>query len=225
MKRYTVLILVVYITIFSSINTTSAQTNQSIKCSGCHKKLSRVIPSSHNNYKVEPMFSCFICHKINGKAKPLGEKIHIAHLQKKPDIMANCFSCHIARKTGEVSFPGYPTMKADKESMQPKTTFFNSWMQSPYLDNFHRKVGVYCLGCHTNYMDELEVTETQEKCIQCHGNYDELIAKTNALKYENNPHKSHYPDLKCSACHHGHKEFTDYCAQCHQFGYKIKERK
>jgi len=166
-----------------------------------------------------------MCHKINGKAKPMGEKIHLVHLQKKPDTMANCFSCHIARKTGEVIFPGYPTIKADKESMQPKITFFDSWMQSPYLDNLHRKGGVYCLGCHTNYMDELEATETQEKCIQCHGNYDELIAKTTTLKYQNNPHKSHYPDLKCSVCHHGHKEFTDYCAQCHQFGYKAKERK
>jgi hypothetical protein len=27
-------------------------------------------------------------------------------------------------------------------------------------------------------------------------------------------------DLKCRVCHHGHKEFTDTCKQCHNFGYK-----
>ncbi len=80
--------------------------------------------------------------------------------------------------------------------------------------------GVYCLGCHTNYMDEFEAAETKDNCIQCHGGYDELAKKPTKTAYENNPHKSHFPDLKCDACHRGHGEFVDYCAECHTFGYK-----
>jgi len=148
----------------------------------------------------------------------------VAHLQKDPKTMNNCLSCHVAAKTGQVSFPSYPSMKAEKGDMQVKLTFFNSWLQSANLDNAHMKKGIYCLGCHTNYMDDLEATETQERCIKCHGNYDDLIKLTATSRYEKNPHKSHYPDLSCDVCHHGHKEFTDYCAKCHQFGYQAPKK-
>jgi hypothetical protein len=191
-----------------------------VKCSGCHKNLSSVLPASHKNYKITGTSVCFTCHKPKGKGKPLGEKIHVVHLAKKPDVMDKCLSCHTANKGGQVAFPSYPDMKGDKSSMQASRPFFDSWMSSPYLDHSHGKKGVYCLGCHSNYLDEFEADETQEGCVKCHGNYEELIERTANAPYEKNPHKSHYVDLKCRVCHHGHKEFADYCKQCHHFGYK-----
>ncbi len=220
MRKKNVLILTIIFTLLVFGKFAMAQKDVPIRCVGCHKNLSQLLPASHKNYKVQNISLCFACHKQDGKGKPLGEKIHVTHLQKKPEIMNNCLSCHIANKAGEISFPSYPHMKAEKSNMQTKVEFFNSWMQSSYLDNLHMKKGIYCLGCHKNYIDEVEATETHENCIRCHGNYDDLIKLTATARYENNPHKSHYPDLRCDVCHHGHKEFTDYCAKCHQFGYQ-----
>jgi len=191
-----------------------------VRCSGCHKNLPSILPASHRNYKITSTSLCFTCHKPKGMGRPLGEKIHVVHLEKKPDVMKKCLSCHTANKGGEVAFSSYPGMKGNKARMEAITDFFDSWVSSAHLDNAHRKKGVYCLGCHSNYLDEIEAGETQEGCIKCHGNYEELINRTATAPYEKNPHKSHYVDLKCSVCHHGHKEFTDYCKQCHNFGYK-----
>jgi hypothetical protein len=203
--------------VFSQKTTVKAT---AVKCSECHKNLSSVLPASHKNYKITNTSVCFTCHKPKGEGKPLGEKIHVVHLAKKPDVMDKCFSCHTVNKEGQVAFSSYPDMKGDKSKMEATKAFFNSWISSPYLDHSHRKKGVYCLGCHSNYLDEIEADETQEHCVKCHGNYEKLIELTANTPYEKNPHKSHYVDLKCSLCHHGHKEFADYCVQCHNFGYK-----
>jgi hypothetical protein len=224
MCRHITLILTAIFMLLTFGRPAIAQGQVPIKCAGCHKNLSQVLPNSHRNYKLQNLSLCFSCHKQDGEGKPLGEKIHVAHLRKKPETMKNCLSCHVADKAGEVSFPSYPSMKAEKNSMQAKFTLFDSWMQSAYLDHGHMKKGIYCLGCHTNYMDELEATETKERCVKCHGNYDDLMKLTGKSGYENNPHKSHYPDLRCDVCHHGHKEFTDYCAKCHNFGYQSPEK-
>ncbi len=192
-----------------------------LKCSGCHKHLSFLLPASHKNYKITSTSVCVTCHKPKGKGKPLGEKIHVVHLSKKPEVMDKCLACHTTNKEGQVAFSSYPDMKGDQSGMEATRAFFNSWMSSPYLDHSHRKRGVYCLGCHSNYLDEFEADETQEGCVKCHGNYEKLIELTANAPYEKNPHKSHYVDLKCSVCHRGHKEFTDYCKSCHHFGYKV----
>ena len=204
--------------------TVSAQKASPVKCVTCHKTPAQVLPASHKGYRLDKTTPCFTCHKPEGKAKPLGEKIHTVHLQKSANTMKNCFSCHAAAKGGEVVFPGYPDMKGTKDRMQSLFAFFTSWTNSPYLDHSHQQKGFYCLGCHKNYVDEYEATDTQAQCVQCHGDYDEMIKKTANPAYENNPHKSHFVDLKCSACHHGHKEFEDFCAKCHNFGYRAPKK-
>ncbi|MCX5906009.1 MAG: cytochrome c3 family protein [Deltaproteobacteria bacterium] len=197
-----------------------AQKASAVTCTACHKTAAKILPESHKGYNMKTTALCFNCHKVEGNAKPLGEKIHAVHLQKSPEMMKNCFVCHQADKAGEVSFPSRPAMKAQKDQMGKLSPFFSSWTGSSFLDNRHRQRGLYCLGCHSDYVDEYTADDTQAACVKCHGDYPEMIKKTSKTKYSHNPHQSHYVDLKCSACHQGHKEFKDYCAQCHSFGYK-----
>jgi len=190
-----------------------------VKCASCHKT-AKILPASHKSYSLKATDKCFSCHKKEGKAAPLGEKIHSSHLEKSPATMKNCFACHQADKQGEVSFAGHPGMKASKEAMPGIHPYFASWKSSGHLDASHREKGFYCLHCHSDYVDEYAAGDTQAGCTGCHGGDAEMIKKTEKTKYSHNPHKSHYVDLKCSACHRGHKPFVDYCAQCHPFGYK-----
>jgi hypothetical protein len=197
-----------------------AQQADAVKCDSCHKTSAKLLPDSHKDYSLKATAMCFSCHKLEGKAKPLGEKIHTAHLQKLPTVMKDCTACHQANKEGEVSFPGQPALKGQKERMEKLSPFFSSWMGSSFQDNRHRQRGLYCLGCHSDYVDEYTADDTQAACVKCHGDYDKMIVKTAKTKYSHNPHESHFVDLKCSACHHGHKPFEDSCAKCHSFRYK-----
>ena len=45
---------------------------------------------------------------------------------------------------------------------------FSSWTTSSFLDHGHQQKGVYCMGCHKNYVDEYEATDTQAQCVKCH---------------------------------------------------------
>jgi hypothetical protein len=223
-KRFIPCLVVFLLPLFYS-QTLFAQKTSPIKCVTCHKSPAKILPASHKAYKLENTAPCLGCHKPEGKAKPLGEKIHTTHLQKPGNAMKNCFACHTATKGGEVSFSSYPEMKGARDRMPAIFPFFASWMTSSFLDQGHQQKGIYCTGCHKNYVDEYEATDTQAQCVTCHGDSDEMIKKTANTKYENNPHKSHFVDLKCSACHHSHKEFEDYCAKCHSFDYKPPQRK
>ncbi len=211
------LILLLASTSFSAPNAQAKA--PAVKCSGCHRALLPLLPASHKGYKITGPSACFTCHRPKGKAKPLGERIHTLHLERKPGVMNRCLSCHTVNKQGAAAF-SFPGMKADQARMEAVRDFFKSWASSPYLDHLHKEKGVYCLGCHSNYLDEVEAGETQEGCIRCHGGYEEMIKRTAKSCYEKNPHKSHYIDLKCGVCHHGHGPFTDYCAKCHNFGFK-----
>ena len=190
-----------------------------VKCASCHKT-AKILPASHKAYSLKATDRCFSCHKVEGKAAPLGEKIHSSHLEKSPATMKNCFACHQADRQGEVAFAGRPGMKASKEAMPGVAGYFESWNAPDLLAGSHRRNGVYCLDCHSDYMDAYAAGDTQAGCTGCHGGTEEMIKKTEKTKYSHNPHKSHYVDLKCSACHSGHKPFVDYCAQCHPFGYR-----
>jgi hypothetical protein len=185
------------------------QTVPQWKCAPCHDPLSKTLPASHKAY---PEKTCAVCHKEGGKGAPLGRLAHMAHLTKTPDTMKDCLACHTPAKGEEQAFAG--------GALAP---IFNSWMKSPYLDSAHKEKGVYCTGCHATYTDPFEARDTQQQCIKCHGDYDALL-KTGKSSYEKNPHKSHYVDLRCNLCHKGHSNFTDYCAQCHQFGYKWEKK-
>jgi hypothetical protein len=189
---------------------TFSQTAPQWKCAPCHDPLSKALPANHKAYTEK---SCAMCHKEGGKGAPLGKIVHTAHLTKMPGTMSDCLACHTPAKGDEQAFAG--------GALAP---FFSSWMKSPYLDSAHKDKGVYCTGCHKTYTDPFEARDTQEGCTKCHGDYDALLKASVKSSYEKNPHKSHYVDLRCNLCHKGHSKFTDYCAQCHQFGYKWEKK-
>lgn len=75
----------------------------------------------------------------------------------------------------------------------------------------HKEYGVDCAGCH-------EAKEKKQfdykQCLVCHESYLKVAERTKKL--ERNPHKNHYGEAECNACHQGHKADEFPCAQCHQ---------
>jgi len=94
----------------------------------------------------------------------------------------------------------------------------------------HSQAGVTCQQCHPQTTVQLvcEIAsntahqystplaaikfETQA-CMQCHGTYAQLAARTQNL--ERNPHDSHQGQLDCRNCHRVHSDSVYYCGQCH----------
>ena len=91
-----------------------------------------------------------------------------------------------------------------------------TWAAVMFLGDRHKNAGIVCAGCHQeNPPSKPAPTAT---CFQCHGDYPKLAERTQKLP--ENPHESHLGDLDCDKCHHAHKSSTDYCAECHSFGFK-----
>jgi fumarate reductase flavoprotein subunit len=84
------------------------------------------------------------------------------------------------------------------------------------LGKRHEAAGIACAGCHKETPPSAQVP--MEACTACHGAYSALAAKT--AKKHPNPHESHQGELPCESCHHAHRPSVDYCAQCHDFGFK-----
>jgi hypothetical protein len=204
----------------------SAPQMKPFTCSACHDDGAGILPSSHKNHDIRNTASCVGCHFLNGKAKPLGEKIHLVHVRKGVDTIKNCHSCHEATTGGEVAFPQW-SMKVSAERMEKLKALVISSMTSTYLDHRHQGKGVSCMACHAkpDYIEGRKEVDTQPQCVKCHGDYPAMIAKTAKSRYDKNPHKSHLPDVPCSACHHGHQAFEDICSPCHAFGYKASQGK
>lgn len=84
----------------------------------------------------------------------------------------------------------------------------------------HAQADVKCEACHGADKANPKTPDITT-CTGCH-NVEKLVAKTAKVKPAN-PHTSpHYGnELECTNCHHMHAQSEDYCAQCHNFGYKV----
>ena len=78
------------------------------------------------------------------------------------------------------------------------------------LADRHVASGLACDSCHGNTRP---VDVPAATCVACHGPHSELVKKT--ANQARNPHDSHYPDLECTTCHHGHQPLENFCATCH----------
>jgi hypothetical protein len=78
------------------------------------------------------------------------------------------------------------------------------------LADRHVATGLACASCHGNARPADVALNT---CLSCHASYAELARRTAGRT--RNPHDSHYPDLECTTCHHGHQKSEDFCAGCH----------
>lgn len=114
------------------------------------------------------------------------------------------------------------------------TAHVDSYLESDHMDSAHRRANVGCKDCHFDYtvVDEArsvvnyvigDYEETfsrhrfgDEMCNGCHVSLEVQAAKTDHLR--RNPHRGHYPDLRCGACHLAHARQIDYCGRCHDNG-------
>ena len=114
------------------------------------------------------------------------------------------------------------------------TAHVDSYLGCSNMDSAHRRAKVGCKDCHADYtvVDEMrsvvayamgdydEVFLRQKfddgMCNGCHVGLEYQAAKTDHLR--RNPHRGHYPDLRCGACHMAHARQIDYCGRCHDNG-------
>ena len=114
------------------------------------------------------------------------------------------------------------------------TAHVDSYLNGSNMDAAHRRAAVGCKDCHADYTiaDEMrsvvnyvagnyaEVfvrhTFSDEMCNGCHVGLEFQAAKTDHLR--RNPHRGHYPDLRCGACHLAHARQIDLCGRCHDNG-------
>jgi len=89
--------------------------------------------------------------------------------------------------------------------------------QQSLLGDRHKALGVACEGCHAQSAPTGPAPANA--CVGCHGDIDKVAQQTQAL--QPNPHESHEGDIPCGECHHAHRASEDYCAKCHQFGFKV----
>lgn len=114
------------------------------------------------------------------------------------------------------------------------TAHVDSYLESPHMDAVHRQAKVGCKDCHFDYtvVDEARSVVNfvlgdyeevfsrhrfgDDMCNGCHVGLEFQAAKTDHLM--RNPHRGHYPDLRCGACHLAHDRQIDYCGRCHDNG-------
>jgi Cytochrome c3 len=85
----------------------------------------------------------------------------------------------------------------------------------------HKASGVSCVACHGAARKPTLVEA--DKCLSCHGSAAMLVQKTSAVKPEN-PHASPHwgTQIECSVCHRQHEKTVDWCAHCHNYGFKVR---
>lgn len=140
-----------------------------------------------------------------------------AEPKRLPNAKAtDCAACHGAQK---VLPPKHKPIKNQKLAdchacHDPKDA--DSALQLP-LSHAHMLAGIGCTSCHGKGKP---AALTTADCVQCH-DVDELVKKTGGHRH--NPHKSpHYgTDLDCDNCHVAHGKSQDYCAQCHDFKFRV----
>lgn len=89
------------------------------------------------------------------------------------------------------------------------------------LADRHVAKGMTCGSCHAETPPSKAVKT--EKCLECHGSLEKIGEQYDAAKSGNlpNPHVNHNSELYCEDCHRGHSQGVNYCAQYHDFVYKI----
>lgn len=110
----------------------------------------------------------------------------------------------------------------------------DSYMNGTNMDNIHYQANVGCKDCHSDYTvkDEAaslvsyvagdydkvfkKIKVEDDMCLECHISLDYHADRTDFLN--KNPHKSHWPELRCTSCHVSHDEQVDYCSRCHENG-------
>ncbi len=196
------------------------QKQKGASCTPCHADFSSVLPKTHKPVKGIDISACTACHKpdFSGKAepKPFSAQIHRAHTKK--GVKADCLLCHQWTPGKQLGLKGTPAKLGPiaKKQMPLIKEAFTSWSNSKYLDSLHAKANVGCLACHGKTLPETGDTVDNDRCLECHGSLDSLVARSAPKDFpDRNPHKSHLGSIACTVCHHAHAASTVYCLGCH----------
>jgi fumarate reductase flavoprotein subunit len=82
-----------------------------------------------------------------------------------------------------------------------------------FLADRHAEYGS-CSICHEEEKPEQGAFVDWAECMECHGEYAELGARTQSFG-EWNPHDNHPGETDCTLCHMGHTNSSLFCATCH----------
>ena len=85
------------------------------------------------------------------------------------------------------------------------------------LEQRHTKGGITCEQCHGGKPKAERVS--METCLGCHGSYQKLAESSKGKSP--NSHDSHLGEIRCTLCHHVHKDSEMYCKKCHPFELKV----
>ena len=89
------------------------------------------------------------------------------------------------------------------------------------MNKAHRDKGVKCVDCHGEASPQKEANAAS--CANCHkgtpGSVKKYSDQGNMRTV--NVHDSHEGSLRCTLCHHIHKDSTFYCNDCHKFEAKV----
>ncbi len=83
-----------------------------------------------------------------------------------------------------------------------------------FTSDRHIKKGLNCDSCHEAAKVAAEAKVGMARCLSCHGPYEKIAKRTETMS--RNPHASHFDDLDCNVCHHGHRADENYCGNCHK---------
>lgn len=188
-------------------------------CIACHPDFKKVLGDAHPAVKGKSIAECLPCHGKPGPAagkNAFAVRIHRGHAA--PESGVPCSVCHDF-KAGR-SF----TVKGGKRSLgKPDAADFartRELMPVPgaaaFLSGQHAAKQVSCSGCHGPAFPLKGDEVANERCLACHGSYEALAEKTKPKEAHGlNPHKSHYGEIACTACHFGHQKSVVLCKDCH----------
>jgi len=177
-------------------------------CATCHGE-EQVLPTGHVDTKNMKLAQCVICHK---KDTPKNKELLGKGLPPSLQV------------------PECTLEKAIYNLYHKKKVVTNKWVTASLrgrmpLDHTHwlSLSSAMCTFCHETHGTKLEEPEplTTEKCLSCHGSFQEMAARTASMHFGYNPHDSHYKELDCYVCHYMHSKSENFCAECHEFKFDI----
>ena len=187
------------------------------QCGQCH---STAVPlsSGHPNVQQLTATDCSKCHANNGKG--IFQKVHESHKGKVP-----CNSCHLTNQNSVVlrQLSSGETISVSKDDFELYSELLSTDEGS--ASKLHLSKGLTCGSpCHKESAPQEGSTVDNDRCLSCHGSYEELAKKTQKAEKSDNPHSSHQGKLECSRCHAGHSKTKSYCLECHSnFNQKMPE--
>jgi len=186
-------------------------------CAACHPDLAAQLGPAHPKVKGDGIQKCLPCHDPARKGafeaakNPFAVKLHRGHGG------VDCAVCHAGNgKTFSVKGAKKPLGKATADDLKAARAAFADVAGGRHLASAHAKAGVSCAGCHANRVPGKGDGVEDGRCLACHGPLDALVERTRPKEaHLPNPHKSHYGEMACTACHFGHQKSVVMCKDCH----------